>query len=344
MQNDNLEIIAINASDGRYYISEKRTLNGYRSRLSEFMINGESPLPTFENDWYCIKSEPKQITKMIKQPNTNYRYELQDKALMSSKLPEFIDREAVAVEDGYDWVWNDDMSQYRSLYKEIFDTQPDREEVYNFEMEVILNVTEILNPVKMSYKVPKTQYTNDGFTEINEKHVVYQLADMVILPGIVLPQRPCSLTSRQTYKIVRQHIKDHIDPKLATITSDYDFCFAVSRRVKLAQIVHYTVNVNQGSKRRRPKLVKKQRSERLESCFEMTYSPENYKGYSSIKSFEADTQEQLKKNIDEYCEGLIKFINSPLVECTHCNGDGLIIPKDFPCREIPIIEEEKEAK
>ena len=326
MSKKTLEIIAIKTEDGKYYISEKQSLDRYtyQSQLPEFMINGKSPLPTFEDNWYCVEFEPKQITKMAKQQNTNYRYELQDKDLISAKLPEFIDREAVAVEDGYYWVWNDDMNQYKSLYKEIFDSHPDKEVSIDFELEVVLSVTEIRDPVKMSYKIPKTQYKEDGFTEINEGHVAYQLADKIILPGIVLPQRPCSLTSHQTYKIVRQYIKDHIDPKLAVITSDYDFCFTVKRRIKLAQVAHYTVDVNAGYKRRKPKLIKKQSSEREESCFNMTYSPENYKGYNPIKGFKADTQGKLKEAIDQYCQDLIKFINTPLVECTYCNGDGLI--------------------
>ena len=56
----------------------------------------------------------------------------------------------------------------------------------------------------------------------------------------------------------------------------------------------------------------------------MTYSPKNYKGYPSIKGFDAENQRELKDKIDTYCRNVIEFINTPLVECPHCNGDGII--------------------
>jgi len=56
----------------------------------------------------------------------------------------------------------------------------------------------------------------------------------------------------------------------------------------------------------------------------MTFSPENYKRYTPIKAFSANSQQELKSKIDKYCEDVIKFINTPLKECKHCNGTGII--------------------
>jgi hypothetical protein len=333
MSSKKLDIVAIKTNDGKYYITERKVVSNRweHSALPGFLINGEEPLPTFEKDWVLVSGKPKKITKMEKQPRINIRYELLDKELSSEKLPEFIPRDEVATLDNdYDWVWNEAMRQYRSLYKLVWDEQPDKEQEYEFDLEICLTIPKVVDPVKMEYKIQKTAYETDGYLQISEKDVRYQLADKVILPSILLPQRPCKLTSEQSFKIVRQYIKDHIDPKVAKITSDYDFCFTVKRRIKLAEVQKYTVDVNFNpfsKRKRKPKYVEKQQVEREEECFEMTYSPKNYSGYTPIKGFEGNNQAELKEKIDAYCKKVVAFINTPLIECKHCSGRGIIIPK-----------------
>jgi len=70
----------------------------------------------------------------------------------------------------------------------------------------------------------KTDWANEGFIEFNRKAVSYDLLDELQLPDILLPLRPSGLTSLQTYKIIRKHVQDNINPKAAIITSDYNFC------------------------------------------------------------------------------------------------------------------------
>lgn len=334
MKNDRLDIIAIKTESEEYYLSERKVMKGSynHSCLKHLLIDGENPSPTFENEWVSVDSEPKRITKMVKQNNINHRYELQDKTLISDKLPEFIDREVVATKIDYDWVWNEDMAQYRSLYKEVSDEQPDKEEEYGFDCDVILEITEMVSPVKMAYKISRTHWDRDGDRTITGKDVHYQLVDQIILPNILLPQRPCSLTSQETYEIVRRHIKDNINPVLAEITSDYDFCFTVKRRIRLAEVVNYTIDVNNNifqKRKRKPKYVKRQQSEIKKECFEMTWAPRGHDNYTPIKGFQANTQKELKEKIDDYCKELISFINVELIECPHCNGNGVV---DIPIK------------
>lgn len=328
-----LDIIAAKTENEGYYLSERKSLTGRwnGSGLEHFLINGEKPLPTFEDDWIFVKSKPERITKMVKQQPINHRFELQDKSLMSEKLPEYLNRKDVAIKLDDGWRWKEEMTQYRSLYKQISDAQPDMEVEYKFDLEVILTVSEITDPVKMAYKVPgKVPGTTEK--DITEGSVLYQFADKMIFPSIVLPQRPCRLSSNQTYKIVRQYVKDHIDPKVAKVTSDYDFCFTVKRRIKLAEVKKFTVDVNNSvfqKRKRKPKYVEREQIEKEVECFEMTHSPDNYKGYTPIKGFQANSQKELKEKIDTYCEELVAFINAPLSECTGCNGMGIIILEDI---------------
>ncbi len=303
-----LELIAIKTENGRYYICEKQSIERryYKSSLSNFMINGKYPLPSFSENWHYVESKPEKITKMKKKPDINHRYELADKDLISDKMPEFLN-----IDDGR-------IEKYASLYEKTSDSQDDIEINCPFDLEIILTVDEIINPVEMSYKIGNGK-------AIDQDSISHQLADKVIFPPIVLPQKPCKLSSHQSYEIVRQYIKDHIDPKVSTITSDYDFCFTVKKRIKLAKPHHFTVDVNAFSQRKRkPKLVKKTQSDRLDTCFEMTHSPYNYKDYTPIKEFQGNNHHELKEKIDNYCQSLIEFINTPLIECECCEGNGII--------------------
>ena len=330
--NEKLDIVAIKTDNGRYYLALKKSVgNSYSSSgLFNYLINGETPKKTFDQGWVYVESEPKRISKMEPQKNTNYRYELQDKGLISEKIPEFINREDVATYDDneYCWVWNEEMNQYRSLYKDVFDSHPDKEIEVEFTLEVILSVKDIIDPVKMSYQVSKSRWKSDGLKELTEKDVKYQLIDKIIFPSIVLPQRSCKFTSEQTYEIIRNYVKDNLDASVATIDSDYDFCFNVKKRIKLAEVKKYKIDINNNifsKRKKKPKYVDKQQVEKLETCFEMTPASKAYKGYTPIQGFEAKTQKELKKKIDIYCEELIDFINTPLAECNHCNGNGVIV-------------------
>lgn len=322
---ERLDIIAVTTADGKYYLTERKTLDGTwnSSGLDRLLFDGAVPLPTFEKQWVCVKAKPKRIIKMVKQPHINYRYELQDKSMISDKLPEFMPRESVAMYDpeNYAWDWNDDMKQYKSLYIEIHDEQPDIEERCEFTLEIVATTSKVVDPVEMSYETSKGN-------KLSDKAVKYQLADRVLFPSILLPQRPAKLSSEASYKIVRRYIQANIDPGVATITSDYDFCFTVKRRVFLAKILKYTVDVNNSifqKRKRKPKYVKKEEKERLDECFEMTHASQNYKGYTPIQGFQANTQKELKAKIDAYCREVIEFINKKIVECPHCEGGGVVM-------------------
>ena len=317
--NTKLQINAVVTDDGKYYLSQ-----GERNSLKSFLIDGETPKPSFHSEWVMVDKRPKRISKLKTMPRINHRYELIEKSLISAGIPEFLDRDKVAEwdEEEYEYIWNVEWNKYRSLYKTVSDEQTDIEEEYEFEIITIIKTKNIVDPVKMEYV-----FTRDRYKEtVNENSVEYQLADRIIFPSILLPQRPCKLSSEETYGIVRKYIKDNIDPQRAEITSDYDFCFAVKRRIKLAKVLTYRIDTS--SKRsRKPKYTVKYEDEKKEQCFEMTHGGKNYQGYTPIKGFQASSQKELKDKIDSYCKDLIDFINVELKECTHCDGNGYLIPK-----------------
>ncbi len=312
-----LTIYAVKTKN-EYYLSDNRDYGTY---LKNYLVNGKELKESWHEKWMISDEKPTKLSKMIHQPNINHRFVIQDESFISEKLPKVINAEK---DEDYDWALPENLRQYSSLYKLISDKQPDKEEVYEFEIEEILEIEKIVESPKFGYKIKRTRWQSDGFDEIDNNNVKHKLLERMLYPEIVLPQCPCHLTSQDTFKLVRKYIQDNINSKYAVITSDYEFCFTVKRRIPMAQTKTYTVDVNLFNKRKRSKYVERQQKERQEVCFEMTHKNENYKSYTPIEGFKADTHEELKEKIDDYCKRLIEFINHPFEECKHCNGDGFI--------------------
>ena len=128
--------------------------------------------------------------------------------------------------------------------------------------------------------------------------------------------------------IVKYDFKENIDSKYATITSDYDFCFTVKKKIELFTPEKYELDVSP-IKARKPRYETRYRKTREHEIFEMTYSPENYKGYTPIKEFEGKDLKDLKHNIEVFCKNLIEKINTPLKDCPHCKGYGVILDSEI---------------
>jgi hypothetical protein len=322
-----INIIGIKCK-GRIFVSEFRP-NDYRkySSLEKLIINGKSSEKTFHPSWCVIGSEPVTVQRYVKQPNVNHRYELFDPTIKSDKIKSVLKKEDVLEYIDGEWDWKSEYETYRSLYKAVSDEQPDILEYVEFEYKTITEVKEIKEYEGFAYDVQKTQWAHEGLKELKENEVQHQLIDKIIFPGILLPSRPCSLTSKQSFAIVKQYIKQHINYDVAFITSDYNFCFTVKKKIFLSIPEVYSTNVNELwhldlERKNLSKLKKKCKKFREIECFNM--APEKYQDYRIIEGFKGETQEDLKNNIDSYCRKLIEFINEPVVDCPHCKGRGVI--------------------
>jgi len=308
----------------RFFVSENYQ-NRYNS-IENLLVDGKTPEKTFHPNWCVLDSEPVLIQKYVGQPDINYRYELIDKTMESEKTPLILNRDEVAIKEGYGWYWKDEYKIYQSLYKLFSDSQPAVLENVEFEYKTIMEVTEIREYEGFKYDTQRTTYQSDGIWDIREKEINHQLIDKIIFPEIVLPARPSTLTSQQSFGIIRQYIKQHINLDVATVTSDYNFCLTVKKKIPLSEPEKYTVDVNNAwynKRKRKPKLETRYRRFREVECFNM--APKAYQTYSVISGFRGENQEDLKNNIDSYCENLIKFINEPVKDCPYCKGMGVVL-------------------
>jgi hypothetical protein len=335
MSETKLTINAIKSNKG-YYVSSPNAQGGYygHNALTDYLFDGVTPNPSFHEDWVIIPNIPVKISRMVEQPNTNYRFILIDDSLKSDKIPLELKREEAGefiddCESNSHFVWKDEYAMYRSLYTEISDPQPDLEVVSEFEFNVLFDVGEIIPPSEFKYPVNKRWYDHELHPDFVEKsNIVHQELDKIIFPSILIHETPCKLSSEDTYKIVREHIKQHINLKVARITSDYDFCFEVAKIIPLANPHNWTYNDNAGT-RRLKRMVTKLVSTKEIKCFEMTNDNNNYKGYTPIEGFEGKNEVDLKLQIDNYLGELMAYINEPLKECSHCNGNGVLFNGDI---------------
>ena len=322
-----MKIIAIKTKSG-IYISAK-TSRG----IEDMCFDGKLPERTFKQGWFKIKKVPKKIQKEVSQDDINYRYEIKDESLINKKIKKVLKRKDVAYYEDYGWIWKDEYEQLESLYELKSDKQPNIMEDVEFEIDIVIELDEIKEASLFSYTVQRTKWKSDGTTEITNRDVKHQIIDEIVFPDILLTMKPCSLTSEESYKIVRQHVKDNIDPKMAEITSNYDFCFTVKKKIPFSEPEKYTVDVNNNmfsKRKRKPKYETRFRIDRLVEIFEMTHAGTNYKGYTTIKGFVGQDHTDLKEKIDLYLESLMEFINKPIKDCPDCNGNGVILQKVIP--------------
>lgn len=327
---DPMKVYAVKAKEG-VYLSTAPDNRFYSSRdldrLNAMLVDGEKPGSTFHPNWVLVGHDPVKISHMQHQPRINYRYELIDKTLESERFPAVLVRDDVASYIDGEWQWKAEFSPLRSLYNLAYDEQPDIEVDDPFELLVVASVETVSTPEKFKYVVAAGHWKSDGKTIIVNCAIEHQLFDNIVFPSLLIHEQPSRLSSKDSYRIVREHIQNNINPFAAKITSDYDFCFTVQKRVPKANPYHYKVDVNNSifdKRKRKPKYENRVQSETLLPCFEMTWSPENYKGYTPIPGFEAENETALKEVIDSYLEHIMAVINEPMKECPQCCGVGYL--------------------
>lgn len=335
-----------------YYKSEKglfvsnsnKGYSGRREPISgKFKINGKDPQTTHANGWYFIDGEDEfsKFEKEVSGKRENYRWELKDSCPepIAATLPK-----TISLEDSCEWYDDDDYYDYRIgsdckhydyaiFYTRTSDLIPpeyvEEEVELNFLGEIQSEWTN--NPVNDSYTVYKTSYKHQGEMELDLKSIAtYSELSQMMVSDLLIHNQPCSLSSKQTYNIVRRHILDNIDSRWAVVTSDYDFCFTVKKKIAVKPIQKKDpILKRNGRPYAKPRFKTSSVTHKTEEIFEMTHAEKRYKGYTSIKGFEGNNLQELAENIKLYLDELMDYINRPLSECECCKGTGHLFEDSF---------------
>lgn len=329
-----------------YYITNKGIIvanrhfnyGSVRSKLNPTSkINGKSLESTHSPCWYFVEGEEEIVSYEIKSHDTRIlvKYTLKDEGMfLEGKIPKEFRPDEVREyyceeQECMEWEF---YSSLRTLYTPVYETIEGEWEECEFEARCLGKVDgDITAPVTAEFKVIKSSGWDNEVESVDISKIVhYSELDTILTPEFAIHNKPCSLSSKQTYNIVRTFLKDNIDPKQAQITSDFDFCFTVKKKVGVKPWVHRTEEKKaNGKSYARPRIKTQTVEHKLVEVFEMTNTEENYKGYTPIKGFSGESLEDLVENIKAYLQELLDVINRPVSECKVCNGTGHIIDNDF---------------
>lgn len=313
-----LKLFLIKTNKG-IYISEVSKTN----YLIKYLFDGKYPEMTYNDRWVFLKDhfEINKVQIFKPQRNINYRLELKNPELESDAIPFTLEPEDVMIKDGYSWEWKKEFEHFESLYTMVSDKQPDKLEDMKFEIVHIFEIDDITNHEPFSYPAVTTDYKIREYN-ITEEKIIHQLKDTLIFPELILSDKPCKLSSKDSFDIIRTHVKRHINTKFAEISSDYDFHFSVNKVISLDKPEEYIIDI---SKKRKPKYEKRFRNTRKVSVLNIKPKNSDFRYGEPAPNFIGKNQTDLKNNIDNYLNDLMETINEPLVDCPHCNGMGVII-------------------
>ncbi len=304
-------IIYMIKTDKGCFISDCKAINGndyryHQTKIDNLYFDGKTPKESYLKNWYIIDKYPDKIQKIEPDKQINKMYILKNKEMESKALP---------LEILYEEFRTDyrDMDNIHDLYELTYDIEKGEfTDVDNIEIQIIFEVENFEFPPEINYDITKEVNWKQTKMKITNANIQHQMLDKLIIPEIMLHEYPCKISSTELYYIVRQYIKDNIDKKYASISSDYDFCFSVDKTIP----IHSMEYDKSKSKQIITTTLKKVK------IFGMTHEQKRYDNYTVIPGISANSEKELKEKIDKYLKDVIDYINEPLVQCEHCNGLG----------------------
>lgn len=307
----------------------KRRINGIGT---EHFQSINVPVNSYtKSSWWFLKDVQTIETYELLKAGANIQtgFVLKISSIASDEIPLELSMDDVKpyCDDEGDTVWAN-YSDYYALYKPVHVKTEDVWVAEEFTVTTlrVLQVDSFEAPIKMEVKQTHDNYGGKPHTVDLASIVTYEDIERLLTPEFLLHERPCTLSSSQMYSIVRRHIKDNIDAKYATITSDYDFCFTVKRKVAIKPFVNKTeIKTARGRSYSQPKFKTQSVQHKEVEIFEMTTQQKPYNSYTPISSYSANSLKEMQEFIQSYLAALMEEINKPVQECQHCGGTGHLI-------------------
>lgn len=251
-------------------------------------------------------------------------WELIDTLLESDSIPLMLKDADVAsyidYHQGGERGW-EHKSNIRSLYQDVYETIEGYYKSFEFVIAYKGHIDgDITQPLKTTFSLNNGDCDSDANTMI-ENITHYSEVDMILVPDFAIHMKPCTITAKNSYDIIRSFILDHIDLTQARVTSNYDFCMTVEKFVHDRPSTK-EVLIGKRVLARSPK-IKTNKKKITYEIFSM--APRSYQNYDVISGFSGTSQQDLVDNINNYLKELIAKINEPKYTCECCNGLGYTI-------------------
>lgn len=259
-------------------------------------------------------------------------YKLKVEELASDKIPAYLTTEEVKPfldeDDRTRWTNHEEI---RGLYVDDTVHKEGTLEPVDYELVCLgnLQIDNIDSPATMVINVANGKQPEPKGYDLSSL-VTYSDLEQMLTPEFLLYERPCKLTSKQMYSIVRSWVKANINPKCAEITSDYDFCFTVKRK-----LYHPTVTIRTEIKKQNgrsyatPKFTSRTKMYESVEIFAMTWAgcrgAGGYEGYSCIPPLEGSSLRDISERLKYYLETLMEEINKEVDQCQCCKGYGYTV-------------------
>lgn len=311
----------------------------YFSDLEKMQVISINGIPTKDikkaySGWYLIEGDIQEVIKSAPVPVKIIGYELTDKKYASAVIPVYIPAEDVTTEwddNSESRVWTGTYDDLQGFYTTVLSESGITQEVVQFEVEYLdeLQIDCYNAPVQMQVTLTGERAYPPLTKEVDLSSVVnYSDIEKMLTPEFLLHERPCTLSSKQVYSIVRSHILANLDGKYARVTSNYDFCFEVK---KVVSTPTFTVKkeklTSRGNSYKPARFENKSENSKLISVFNMTWDKadkgKGYGDYSVIPGWSATSLQAMQEQVKNYLEELMLVINSPAKECEHCRGVGM---------------------
>ena len=318
----------------------------YQSNLGVFIKNEWSMNSLYINDIPFTEGIARKgfrqfnipsIDKVERKSSPTYEtigYKLKVVELTSDKIPLYLKQEEVQsyMDEDERTRWTN-YEEIRGLYT--VDSVQKEGGLTPVEYQLVclgtLQIDNIESPATMAINVsnPKTYIEPPKGYDLSGL-VTYSDLEQMLTPEFLLHERPCKLTSKQMYNIVRNWVKTNINPKCAEITSDYDFCFTVKRKLYHPPVeIKTEIKKQNGRSYATPKFNTRTKAYDSVQIFEMTWvgyrGNGGYEGYTCIPALEGSSLKDISERLKYYLETLMEEINKELDKCSCCKGHGYIV-------------------
>jgi hypothetical protein len=302
--------------------------------MAGMLVNGSPVERTHAPDWYSVicRHGVVSVEGVERRSSVVVGYKKKSDAT-GLPLPEKITSDNIP--EGFDTI----RDAYEPVYSEVVHPRQQTEIEPSFRGKVSW---ESLRPDKFKFSLGKDdsgmlsrRNQEEQFLTIEDLFMQYEWAkpsiqaddiQRAMTPNFAWHLAPCSIGSHTMYRIIRASIKERLDGRYATITSDHDFVFEVKKKLPCTpKEVGYS-NPFARTKKGRSKVSYRLEKDRLIKVLHFTHQDRVHGleyGAKVVEGVMGENLADLGRKINERLCELIALVNSPVRICPNCDGSGI---------------------